>query len=460
MPLYDLFRKPEKKQDAMGVVIDATKPYKTADSVDYVVKAKIVDPTLNASTAGVSGPRKYLHIFFYGKTLEEIPVIRNVGDIVYLRKFNFEKYIDPESKHTEVKGRMKPIYSQFYVYAGEGSGYQVLASDQNDTSFVCGREVQEQIDALRRWAKSYLAEHSLTKMNWYGSYKIDMKTLKADFDMILRVAGKTNINIPGFVTYDLEDAGGQHFFVQFNSNFLAKGDVVKLRSVLKIEPSGRVHSNSYTILMRLPTSSWDAQHFRDHKYAITYATRGVYNAADSEFEPAKGLSAVKKVHKNAQDTKNVTSLKDVLEWKAAAEKQGASNSRLFRVQVYVVDALPARLADAVKNYNSAANRVESAPSKNTQQIWQVMLSAKDASIDNSNKYANLYVFSADGNPSNFFPGLTLGSLALSDANQKKYAAAIDNLVDNTDLNNRLELILEAAVQGHEVVLRVIDSKLK
>jgi hypothetical protein len=59
--------------------------------------------------------------------------------------------------------------------------------------------------------------------------------------------------------------------------------------VLKIEPSGRVHSNSYTLLVKIPAHMYDNKHFSNHKYKITYESQGkpAYNAADSEFETNK-----------------------------------------------------------------------------------------------------------------------------------------------------------------------------
>jgi hypothetical protein len=71
----------------MGVVLDATRPYKTPNAADFTTKIKIIDSSLNFST-DIPHNKKYIHIFLYSKTLNEVPDVLNIGDIIYLRFFD------------------------------------------------------------------------------------------------------------------------------------------------------------------------------------------------------------------------------------------------------------------------------------------------------------------------------------------------------------------------------------
>ena len=86
--LYDLYIQPIKKAKLVGVIVDATRPYKTEKAPDFTTKIKIIDNTLNITTSNINNPKKYIHVFIYSKTLKESPDITQVGDIIYLRHFD------------------------------------------------------------------------------------------------------------------------------------------------------------------------------------------------------------------------------------------------------------------------------------------------------------------------------------------------------------------------------------
>ncbi len=48
--LFELYKNPQKKQKTFGIIIDATCPYKTEKTKDYITKLKIIDETLNIDT--------------------------------------------------------------------------------------------------------------------------------------------------------------------------------------------------------------------------------------------------------------------------------------------------------------------------------------------------------------------------------------------------------------------------
>lgn len=73
---------------AVGVIIDATRPFKTANSVDYVTKIKIIDEKLNIENGSLNHDKKFIHVFVYSNDLSDAPVINSIGDIVYLKRFD------------------------------------------------------------------------------------------------------------------------------------------------------------------------------------------------------------------------------------------------------------------------------------------------------------------------------------------------------------------------------------
>ena len=85
--LFDYYTRPIKKAKLVGVIIDATRPYKTEKAPDFTTKIKIIDESLNCAT-NVSNPKKYIHIFVFSKTLKESPDITQIGDIIYLKHYD------------------------------------------------------------------------------------------------------------------------------------------------------------------------------------------------------------------------------------------------------------------------------------------------------------------------------------------------------------------------------------
>lgn len=86
--LYDLYTQPIKKALLIGVIVDATRPYKTEKAPDFTTKIKIIDETLNILTPNINNPKKYIHVFIFSKTLKESPDITQIGDIIYLKHYD------------------------------------------------------------------------------------------------------------------------------------------------------------------------------------------------------------------------------------------------------------------------------------------------------------------------------------------------------------------------------------
>ena len=93
--------KPDKsaKYNLAGVIIDATAPYKTSKTL--IVSLKIVDPSITLSSNQhddskfdhddedevIKNSRKYFRniSIFHNNIQDEMPIVKNVGDIILLK---------------------------------------------------------------------------------------------------------------------------------------------------------------------------------------------------------------------------------------------------------------------------------------------------------------------------------------------------------------------------------------
>lgn len=157
----------------MGIILDATRPYKTPTAPDFTTKIKIIDSTLNINSP-IESDKKYLHIFLYSKSLNEAPDVLNIGDILYLKFYDvkkkrifyfyynnclqFEKYGNSD----EVKGRKKGGFSKFYVFDGASNDFNIKYTDNlNDPTI--SEETKIIIQEKRVWAREFFRNNSRMK---------------------------------------------------------------------------------------------------------------------------------------------------------------------------------------------------------------------------------------------------------------------------------------------------------
>ena len=76
--------KEEKTAYFIGVVLDATRPFKKESK--YMTKVKIIDPTLNWKTE-IADEKKFLQVYIETPKKEDAPVIKSIGDILVLHRF-------------------------------------------------------------------------------------------------------------------------------------------------------------------------------------------------------------------------------------------------------------------------------------------------------------------------------------------------------------------------------------
>lgn len=248
--LHENFVAPKKKQKLLGVIIDATRPYKTDTAPDFTTRLKIVDESLNCTTGGLNNPKKYIHVFIFSKSLETTPDLTEIGDIVYLKHFDVPLRSKPRIFHTfkplqlelypstnEIKAKKRGNFSKFYVFNGnppESSDLSIKATDDAEP-YVPKPELGNRIQLLRRWSRGFFRENSLLKMNWFGGLKMSIGAQTRDLDMILRLKSIKNTNKEQLVVLEMTDSRNQSFFLQYpRKNEFRVGDVMKIRSVQKM----------------------------------------------------------------------------------------------------------------------------------------------------------------------------------------------------------------------------------
>lgn len=65
----------------IGIIVDATNPYRKDIKRDYCMRLKIIDSSYS---------NDFLTVFLFAKNIEQFPSHLAVGDILYLRNFVFE----------------------------------------------------------------------------------------------------------------------------------------------------------------------------------------------------------------------------------------------------------------------------------------------------------------------------------------------------------------------------------
>ena len=74
------------------MIIDISEPFRHSDGEDYITKFKIIDPTLNFKAYILNKEikfHKFVTVMIYSKTLSKSPKVKNVGEILRLRRFEF-----------------------------------------------------------------------------------------------------------------------------------------------------------------------------------------------------------------------------------------------------------------------------------------------------------------------------------------------------------------------------------
>lgn len=128
---------------ALGLVVDCTAPHRKDIKRDYIMKIKIIDQNYNKDPCSV---------FIYGSSLEDFPKITQIGDIIYLKRYQFEIWKDT---FLQAKNQNKKV-AEHIVFSGhpDSKSFDVVDSSFTETSL--NKEVDgflNSINALRKFSK-------------------------------------------------------------------------------------------------------------------------------------------------------------------------------------------------------------------------------------------------------------------------------------------------------------------
>lgn len=72
----------------MGLIIDVTSPYYDEERSHYIKRIKIIDSSFNMSKP-INGLKfGYCTVTIFAKRIDELPDVRVLGDIIYLRRYH------------------------------------------------------------------------------------------------------------------------------------------------------------------------------------------------------------------------------------------------------------------------------------------------------------------------------------------------------------------------------------
>jgi len=233
------------KKLSYGIIIDVSEPFRYENRDEYVTKLKIVDPTFNYK-AYINNPNikfhKFVTVHVYSNFIAKAPKIKNVGDILRLRRFNF--VLTPKG---ELVGYLNK-YSNWLVYQGKkGASFRPTSFKDIEKNF--DRELttyeRTRMEELRDWAKDYFAQNSIKYVTWWSELREPSaqdlqgtKYVANEVDLLL----KTEKVLKDKKAVEFVDHVGQKYALFLQAPpVLVKDDVIKLRCVNVIfTPEGRI----------------------------------------------------------------------------------------------------------------------------------------------------------------------------------------------------------------------------
>ena len=166
------------------------------------------------------------------------------------------------------------------------------------------------------------------------------------------------------------------------------------------------------------------------------------------------MTLIKKKWRRQNETKNVTSLQELLDVKEQMEellRQGQKveyGLKRYRIAAYAFDVGPESLAEAKKSGRGKKN------------YFQIQFMLKDQSIDDTNDFLEAYLYPTDQNPKNAVPGIDLTNPKVTPEQEQRFSRFRENLLVNSSLENLCELIVEPLEHKNEIIFRIIDTKFK
>lgn len=218
------------------MIIDISEPFRHSDGEDYITKFKIIDPTFNFKAYILNKEikfHKFVTVMIYSKTLSKSPKVKNVGEILRLRRFEF---------CLTAKGELiayQNSFANWMIFRGERRATYTptcaMDIEKNKNREITDWE-KKRIDDLREWSFHFFSEHRIKFITWWSPLidfedeksAVEQKVTKEEVDIIL----KTEKVEKERRCVEFIDHAKKKYYLHLNiPPVLNKGDVIKLRCV-------------------------------------------------------------------------------------------------------------------------------------------------------------------------------------------------------------------------------------
>lgn len=404
-----------------AVIIDVSEPTKLEESKNYITKLKVIDPSFNYKEELKLNQlkfHKFIHVNIFTETPEDAPKVTYIGDIIRLRRFKFKYTSKGEIMGNDTK------YANWLVYSGKkgeslvSTSFKKYAKNVNRalTLYEEGR-----LSDLRNWNDTFFFKHSLKYISWWNDLKETHDAKKKgkhtyeQVDLIIKCKGiESKKNIIEFI-----DKDNVHFFLAIKDTPSIKANqIIKLRCVIvtvDVVANGtttrHIKLSNLSSCLLLPQVSYDYRQF----------DKSVQEAKKSPAKSVKNDSLPFINEYSLPDTKSkggkkgkgeghyVTAIKKNLNTKKVEKidnlLKNLENSNSFHGNKFVIDGYIGGFATTdptkiVKKIGIDDKKLydikdESVKDKRSKIIYHFIMQVKDESVENSDKFLNVYVLTGE-----------------------------------------------------------------
>lgn len=207
-----------------AVVVDLSEPVPHRHR--FLTKLKVIDPSFNFLIAQKSPDlrfSRFCHVNVGSETWETAPRIKNVGDIVRLRRFKFE--ISDRGELVAFERQTISNWMVFSVFEGSEEHTCAKSTFQKNVGRTLAGGERGRLQDLRCWSRQFFSHYSITSAIWWNPFAASSCE---SVDLIL----KSRKNCRKSNCLELVDSRGRNYTLRMASAMrLEKGVVVKLRCV-------------------------------------------------------------------------------------------------------------------------------------------------------------------------------------------------------------------------------------
>ncbi len=403
-----------------AVIIDVSEPTKLEESKNYITKLKVIDPSFNyKEELKVKDLKfhKFVHINIFTENPEEAPKVTYVGDIIRLRRFKFKYTGKGEVMGNETK------YANWLIYGGKKDDPQVSTSFKRFTKNV-NRELtpqeQSRLLDLRNWNDTFFFKHSIKYISWWNDLKETHDAKKKgkhtyeQVDLIIKcksIDQKKNV-------IDFADKDGTSFNLAIRDTPSIKvNQIIKLRCVIVIvdvnangTTTRQIKLSNLSSCLLMPSNSWD---FRQFDKAVQDAKRSPAKSVKADSQPFMNEYALPEAKKGAKKGKleahYATAVKKTFASKKAEkvdhllkllDSPNASHNQKFVVEGFVAGFTTTDPTKIVKKIGIDDKKIydikdESVKDKRSKIVYHLVMQVKDDSVDDSDRFLNVYILTGE-----------------------------------------------------------------